>query len=63
MEKTEKNKAKDWARAVGKVWVRIPQTFKQRTTGSGIVFGGMYIDKKGGDKACQQYQKKRQLKT
>ena len=38
MEKSEKNKAKDRARTSGKVWKRIPATFNNRTTASGVTF-------------------------
>lgn len=45
MEKSEKNKAKDMARTAGKVWKRIPATFNNRTTASGVTFQGKYVPK------------------
>lgn len=45
MEKSEKNKAKDRARTAGKVWKRIPATFSNRTTASGVTFQGKYVPK------------------
>ena len=47
MEKSEKNKAKDRARTAGKVWKRIPVTFNNRTTASGVTFQGRYVLKTG----------------
>ena len=47
MEKSEKNKAKDRARTAGKVWKRIPATFSNRTTASGVTFQGRYVLKTG----------------
>lgn len=46
MEKTEKNKAKDRARTAGKLWKRTPETFKNRTTASGVTFWGEYVPNK-----------------
>lgn len=45
MEKSEKNKLKDYKRTKGKVWVRTPVTFDKRTTGSGVTFQGKYVPK------------------
>lgn len=45
MEKTEKNKAKDYFRTKGKVWVHVPQMAKDRKTASGVTFWGKYVDK------------------
>lgn len=45
MEKSEKNKLKDFKRTKGKTWIEIPSTFKRRTTGSGVKFIGKYISK------------------
>ena len=47
MEKSEKNKLKDYKRTKGKVWVRTPVTFDKRTTGSGVTFQGRYVLKTG----------------
>lgn len=44
MEKTKKNKIKDYERTKGKKWVNIPVLYKDRTTGSGVTFGGKYVD-------------------
>ena len=46
MEKSDKNKLKDYKRTKGKVWVRTPVTFDKRTTGSGVTFQGKYVPKK-----------------
>lgn len=48
MEKSEKNKLKDYKRTEGKVWVRTPVTFDKRTTGSGVTFRGKYVPKQQG---------------
>ena len=45
MEKSEKNKLKDYKRTKGKVWVRTPVTFDKRATGSGVTFQGKYVPK------------------
>ena len=47
MEKSDKNKLKDYKRTKGKVWVRTPVTFDKRTTGSGVTFQGRYVLKTG----------------
>lgn len=46
MEKSEKNKLKDYKRLKGKTWERIPSTLDRRTTGSGVEFEGRYVHKK-----------------
>lgn len=46
MEKSEKNKLKDYKRVKGKTWVRTPMTFDKRTTGSGVTFQGKYVPKR-----------------
>lgn len=48
MEKSEKNKLKDYKRVKGKTWVRTPMTFDKRTTGSGVTFQGKYVPKQQG---------------
>ena len=45
MEKSDKNKLKDYKRTKGKAWVRTPVTFDKRTTGSGVTFQGKYVPK------------------
>ena len=45
MEKSEKNKLKDFKRTKGKMWMDVPSTLKRRTTGSGVKFIGKYISK------------------
>ena len=47
MEKSDKNKLKDYKRTKGKVWTEIPVTFDKRTTGSGVTFQGRYVLKTG----------------
>ena len=47
MEKSENSKRKDALRELrrkGKVFVRVPQTVDMRTTGSGVTFGGHYVE-------------------
>lgn len=44
MEKTKKNKLKDYKRVEGKKWVDVPVRFKDRATGSGVRFAGKYIN-------------------
>lgn len=46
MEKSKKNKMKDYKRTKGKKWVDIPATYKYRETGSGVTYVGKYIEKK-----------------
>lgn len=48
MEKTNKQKLKDYMRNKGKIWVDEPQTLNKRTSGSGVQFGGSYVDKRVG---------------
>ncbi len=46
MEKSENSKRKDALRKLrrhGKVFVRVPVTFDERKTGSGVTFGGIYV--------------------
>lgn len=45
MEKSEKNKLKDYKQTKGKVWVITPVAFDKRTTGSGVTFQGKYVPK------------------
>ena len=47
MQKSETSKSKDRLRELrrkGKVFVRVPQTVDMRTTGSGVTFGGHYVE-------------------
>lgn len=44
MKKTQKSKQKDRNRTKGKIWVDEPVSFESRNTGSGVTFGGRYID-------------------
>lgn len=48
MEKSDKNRLKDYKRTKGKVWVSIPSTYDKRMTGSGVTFRGKYVDKQQG---------------
>ena len=48
MEKTKKNKVKDIARRAGKIWIDKSTSYSERTTGSGITFGGKYICRQEG---------------
>lgn len=45
MEKTSKNKLKDYRRTKGKKWVDTHTEFSKRTSGSGLKFGGKYVEK------------------
>ena len=47
MEKTNKQKLKDYMSKKGKIWVDKPQTLKKRTCSGGVRFGGSYVDKGG----------------
>lgn len=47
MEKSEKNKLKDYKRTKGKKWEYVPVPFEKRTTGSGLTFQGRYVLKTG----------------
>lgn len=42
MEKSLKNRAKDFERTKDKVWIPEPQTGKNRKCASGVTFGGRY---------------------
>lgn len=45
MEKSKKNKLKDYKRVKGKKWIDEPTMYKDRKSGSGLTYGGRYIDK------------------
>lgn len=44
MKKTKNNKLKDYKRTKGKKWIDAPIRYKNRTCGSGVTFGGYYVD-------------------
>ena len=46
MEKTNKQKLKDYMRNKGKIWVDEPQTLNKRACGHGVKFGGSYVEKR-----------------
>lgn len=47
MDKSANSKRKDLLRTAGKHFVRVPSTWDERVTASGVTFGGRYIrDKK-----------------
>ena len=48
MEKSKKNKLKDYKRTKDKIWVDKPTSINKRTSGSGVVFRGKYVEKRGG---------------
>lgn len=47
MKKSLKNRHKDAERTKGKVWIDEPVTAKDRKCGSGVTFGGRYVNKVG----------------
>lgn len=49
MEKSEKNKYKDYLRTKNKKWIHIPQMAKDRTCASGVTFWGKYVPRKADD--------------
>lgn len=46
MEKMKKNKEKDRLRTCGKVWIDEHTPFEKRTCGSGLMFGGRYMNER-----------------
>ena len=44
MEKTEKNKNRDRMRLRGKTWIDQHVPYKDRKSGSGLRFGGRYVE-------------------
>jgi len=47
MDKSANSKRKDTLRTAGKHFVRVPSTWDERVTASGVTYGGRYIrDKK-----------------
>jgi len=47
MEKSSNSKRRDILRTAGKHFVRVPSTWDERVTASGVTYGGRYIrDKK-----------------
>ncbi len=49
MEKSKKNKYKDYLRTKNKKWIHIPQMAKDRTCASGVTFWGKYVPRKADD--------------
>ena len=45
MEKTKKNRLKDYRELKGKRWVYLPTPYAKRKSGSGVTFDGKYVDK------------------
>ena len=45
MEKSKKNRLKDYKETKGKKWVYLPTPYTKRKSGSGITFDGKYVDK------------------
>lgn len=45
MEKSKKNRLKDYQETKGKKWVYLPTPYTKRKSGSGITFDGKYVDK------------------
>lgn len=46
MEKTEKNQKKDRSKNIGKIWIDEHTPYEKRTTGSGLSFGGRYVNER-----------------
>ena len=49
MEKSKKNRLKDYQETKGKKWVYLPTPYTMRKSGSGITFDGKDVDKKRGE--------------
>ena len=49
MEKSKKNRLKDYQETKGKKWVYLPTPYTKRKSGSGITFDGKYVDKERGE--------------
>lgn len=47
MEKSEKSRNKDTQKSKGKIWKDVKVPYAQRKTGSGVTFGGSYVNKEG----------------
>ena len=47
MEKSKENKLKDYKRTKDKIWVDKPTSINKRTSCSGVVFRGKYVEKRG----------------
>lgn len=47
MEKSKNNKYKDYKQTKDKVWVDKPTPIDKRTSASGVVFRGKYVEKRG----------------
>lgn len=46
MKKTEKNQKKDRDRNIGRIWIDEYTPYEKRTTGSGLTFGGRYVNER-----------------
>lgn len=46
MEKTKKNQRKDRNKNIGKIWIDENTPYEKRTTGSGLVFCGKYVNER-----------------
>lgn len=46
MEKAEKNQRKNRRKNVGKIWVDEHITYEKRNSGSGLMFGGRYVNER-----------------
>lgn len=46
MKKSEKNERKDINKTIGKIWIDEHTPYEKRSTGSGLVFAGKYVDER-----------------
>lgn len=46
MKKTEKNQKKDRNKNIGKIWIDKHTPYDKRTTGSGLMFDGRYVNER-----------------
>ena len=46
MKKAEKNQMKDRNKNIGKIWIDEHTPYEKRTTGSGLMFGGRYVNER-----------------
>ncbi len=46
MKKAEKNQRKDRNKYIGKIWIDENTPYEKRTTGSGLVFRGKYVNER-----------------
>ena len=54
MEKSEKNERKDINKTIGKIWIDEHTPYEKRSTGSGLVFAGKYVDERKWLIECQK---------